>query len=60
MGQIRIPRISAHQVQMPVEEGFTRCGWGVISKIKTMVGHVENINGRGERIKTFDRAKICG
>ena len=28
MGQIRIPRISAHQVQMPVEEGFTRCGWG--------------------------------
>ena len=28
MGQIRIPRISAHQVKMPVEEGFTRCGWG--------------------------------
>jgi len=34
MGEIRIPRISAHQVQMPVEEG-------VISEITTMVVHVE-------------------
>ena len=28
MGEIRISRISAHQVQLPVKEGFTGCGWG--------------------------------
>ena len=52
MGEIRISRISAHQVQLPVKGGVYRMSMGkVISEVTTTVVHVETntgVSGFGE------------
>ena len=52
MGEIRISRISAHQVQLPVKGGVYRMSMGkVISEATTTVVHVETntgVSGFGE------------
>ena len=52
MGEIRISRISAHQVQLPVKGGVYRKSKGkVISEVTTTVVHVETntgVSGFGE------------